>query len=251
MATSPGDESLPLHSAAASPPRPRRDSNESGAHAEMGQTHKDLELQRKRARDRKSQQAMRDRTKWTIHSLTEQVGVLTSSLDQRIHDFHALEARVRQLEGENAQLRAQNAALQLSLLGRGGDADASAGSPSGVSQGHSPGSVNNLSSPLWELVPNNTPPSCLADEILQNFVNKTRTGGLLMPMMPAEKAKRFPLKPNLCSLLDEKHRSEDLISNVVADIVRAYTEIQGLPRQVAVFFNMTLLIKVCEPLIET
>ncbi|KAI1316060.1 hypothetical protein F5Y16DRAFT_406911 [Xylariaceae sp. FL0255] len=77
----------------------------------------DIELQRKRARDRKSQQAMRDRTKWTIANLTEQVTFLTQVLDQRTRDAGLLDTRVRMLEKENVHLRTQNAALQLSLMG--------------------------------------------------------------------------------------------------------------------------------------
>ena len=51
------------------------------------------------------------------------------------------------------------------------------------------------------------------------------------------------MEPNLCSLLDTDRRTEDDISNAVADIIRAYTEIETLPKQVAVFYIMTTLLK--------
>lgn len=209
---------------------------------QLSASQRELDLQRKRARDRKSQQAMRDRTKWTINTLSEQVAVLSTALDQRTRDVAALEAKMGYLETENAQLRTQNAALQLSLLGRDGDDQASE-----IHAGHSPGSTVSLPSPLWELHPKNTPPSCIADQILQGFVDTIRAGGTLtgVPSSPREKAKKFPLKPNLFSLLDEKHRPDDDISNVVADVVRTYREIEGLPKQVAVFYLIATLLKVC------
>jgi hypothetical protein len=216
----------------------------------MTPAQRELELQRKRARDRKSQQAMRDRTKWTIQTLSEQVAVLTSALDQRSRDVATVEARIRLLESENAQIRAQNAALQLSLLGRnGGEADAGTVSD-GISVGvHSPGSIASspLPAPLWELYPKNTPPSCVADQIIQGFVDTVRSGAVITPSTSLEHAQRFPLRPNLCSLIDDEHRSNDDISNVVADVVRAYGEIEGRPKQVGVFYIMATLIKVRGP----
>src|SRR5690242_2636045 len=80
-------------------------------------TAKEIELAKKRARDRKSQQAMRERTKWTIANLTEQVAFLTRALEERSTEIAAVQSRVCSLETENAHLRTQNAALQLSLIG--------------------------------------------------------------------------------------------------------------------------------------
>lgn len=199
---------------------------------------RDLELQRKRARDRKSQQAMRDRNKYTIQSLSEQVACLSAALEERTQACDVLEAKLGFLETENAQLRTQNAALQLSLMGRDGlEGD-----------GQSPGVVSSVSSlgpPRWELLPKNTPPGCLADQILQGFVDAIRAeGALLLPSSPGERAARFPLRPNLGSLLERNHSSDDDISNVVADVLRTYREIEGLPKQVAVFYLMATLLKV-------
>lgn len=204
----------------------------------LSQSLREQELQRKRARDRKSQQAMRDRNKWAIQTLSDQVACLTSALDERNRAMSLLETKMKYLESENSQLRTQNAALQLSLMGRDGLSEEA---------GHSPGVVSNASSigpALWELHPKNTPPSCLADQILQGFVDGIRTEGVLVPSSPGERAARFPLRPNLCSLLDKSHHSEDDISNVVADVLRTYCEIEGLPKQVAVFYVMGALLKV-------
>ncbi|KAL2212990.1 hypothetical protein CC79DRAFT_1374457 [Sarocladium strictum] len=202
-------------------------------------SQRELELERKRARDRRSQQAMRDRNKWTIHTLSEQVAALDAALRERTRDLGALEAKVSFLEGENAQLRTQNAALQLSLLGRN-DED-------GVDMpGASPGvasTVSSLSTPLWEMFPKNITPTCLADTILQGFITTMRAEGVQKASRSGQKAARFPLRPNLQSLLDKEHRSEDDISNVVADILGTYREIEGLPKQVAVFYLMATLLK--------
>lgn len=228
-------------------------------------SQRELELQRKRARDRKSQQAMRDRTKWTINTLSEQVAVLSAALDQRARDMASLEGKMGYLETENAQLRTQNAALQLSLMGRrnsagdggGGGHDGAAASAAVATV--SPGSGHSLPSPLWELYPKNTPPSCLADQILQGFVDTIRASGTgsgaaagtVEPSSPRELARRFPLRPNLCSLLDRQRRSDDDISNVVADVLRTYREIEELPKQVAVFYIIATLLKVRQSVSES
>ncbi|KAK0388945.1 hypothetical protein NLU13_2522 [Sarocladium strictum] len=202
-------------------------------------SQRELELERKRARDRRSQQAMRDRNKWTIHTLSEQVATLDAALHERMRDLGALEAQVRFLEGENAQLRTQNAALQLSLLGRNGEED---GQMSGASPGVA-STVSSLSTPLWELYPRNIAPTCLADTILQGFIDARRAEGVQNMPRTGQDNPRFPLRPNLRSLLDKQHRSEDEISNVVADILGTYREIEGRPKQVAVFYIMATLLK--------
>lgn len=180
---------------------------------------------------------MRDRNKWTIQTLSDQVACLSSALEERTRALSVMEAKLGYLETENSSLRTQNAALQLSLLGREGNDD----------EGKSPGVVSTASSfgtALWELHPKNSPASCMADQILQGFVNAMRAEGLYKPSSPGERAARFPLRPNLCSLLDDANRSDDEISNVVADVVRTYREIETLPRQVAVFYIMATLLKV-------
>lgn len=206
----------------------------------QGQPLKELELQRKRARDRKSQQAMRDRNKWTIRTLTDQVAFLSGTLDQKARDVAALEAQIRHLKGENTQLRTQNAAFHLSMVAqKGNDGDASSSRAS-----HNPSGSGSLPSPPWKLYPKNTPPGCLTDQIVQGFVDRIRAAGGLMLSSRREKTNAFLLKPNLCSLLEETHRPEYDISNVVTDILGTHPEIEGLPRQVAAFYLMSTYLKV-------
>lgn len=205
------------------------------------QSSREMELQRKRARDRRSQQAMRDRNKWTIHTLSEQVAALDAALRERTRGIDVLEARVNYLEAENAQLRTQNAALQLSLLGRNGEEDG--GDVTGASPGVA-STVSSLSTPLWEMHPKNIAPTCLADTIFQGFIDTMRAEGVQKAMRMGHNSARFPLRPNLRSLLDREHRSEDEISNVVADVLGTYHEIEGLPKRVAVFYLMATLLKV-------
>ncbi|KAK2775859.1 trichothecene efflux pump [Colletotrichum kahawae] len=193
-----------------------------------GMTQQNVELQKKRARDRKSQQAMRDRNKWTIQNLNDQIAYLNSAMEERGQDVAILQTRIGVLEGENAQLRAQNAALQLSLMGR--NDDSGNGDDSFVFE-------RRLSDSPWELPSRNTAPGCIADQVLQGFVDSVRSDGILAS------TSSYTLKPKVSSLMQQQARSEDEISNVVADVVRTYPEIETLPKQVAVFQNMALLLK--------
>ncbi|KJR83826.1 uncharacterized protein SPSK_04278 [Sporothrix schenckii 1099-18] len=231
---------------------------------------KEIELQRKRARDRKSQQAMRDRTKWTIFNLNEQVAYLTQMLSDRARDVHLLNSRLRMLETENSQLRAQNAALQLSLMGSQpqsvdltNDAAAAAAAASALAGG-APGTSSSIGSCVsppddttsasgqsgavtaalpevvkkpWEIPPADGPPTCLSDQILQGFITSK------VHQRSVNGALAFGLKPNLCSLLEKDRRTCDAISDIVGDIVRSYFEIDTLPKQVAVFYIMCSLLK--------
>ncbi|KAI0152595.1 hypothetical protein GGR57DRAFT_469621 [Xylariaceae sp. FL1272] len=190
---------------------------------------RELELQRKRARDRKSQQAMRDRTKWTINSLTEQVTFLTQVLDQRTKDVGLLDARLRILEPENAHLRTQNAALQLSMLGSHQESNG---------QSPRPESAKNA----WELPPLHSAPNCISDQILQGFLSLKRDE-LLASKNPAMLRGTYTAGPDLCSLISKDRRSDDDISNVVGDIIRSYHEIDTLPQKIAAFYIMFTLTK--------
>jgi hypothetical protein len=170
---------------------------------------------------------MRDRNRWTIQNLTEHVAFLTQSVEERMRDIAMLNARLQVLEGENEHLRVENAALRLSMMSE-------EGSP--VPSPHPLAALY----PPWETPPNNTPPTCLADQILQTFVESRRRGSI----GSAERAAAYPSIPNLCSLLDKNQRTEDETSNVVCDIVRSYIEIETLPKQVAVHYVMSTLLKV-------
>jgi hypothetical protein len=191
----------------------------------------EVELQRKRARDRKSQQAMRDRNRWTVHNLTEHVAFLTRTGEETARDVATLNTRLQALETENEHLRVENAALRLSLMG---DDTVQQPQLSPVAP----------ICPPWETPPNNTPPTTLADQILQTFVETKRRGSVTASTPPVERAAAYPSISNLCSLLDKDQRTEDETSNVVCDIVRSYTEIETLPNQVAVHYVMSTLLKV-------
>ena len=231
----------------ASPTGPSGTSPGSNASSVDPSASEEAKRRQKRERDRKSQQAMRDRTRFTIEALNEQVALLTQALDertrsleettrlleQRMGDVYLFDARVRQLEADNAQLRTHNAALQLSLIGYSNSQSQSEA-----------GSARTPESNPWEVPPLNTPPSCLADQILQRFLDSKTEERILSPEDAARKATAYSSKPSLISLLHKGRRTEDDISNVVGDIIRSYFEIDTLPKQVASFYIMSTLLKV-------
>lgn len=178
---------------------------------------------------------MRDRTRWTIGNLTEQVTFLTQALEERARDVGMLDTRLRLLETENAHLRTQNAALQLSLIGYSNSQNPS-----------DSGSVRTPEPKPWEIPPLNTSPSCIADQILQGFLDSKREERLVSPAEAAEKAAAYSSSPNLLSLLHKDQRTNDDISNVVGDIIRSYLEIDTLPKKVATFYIMSTLLKVSD-----
>jgi hypothetical protein len=160
------------------------------------------ELQKKRARDRKSQQAMRDRTKWHIKHLESQVAHLTQIQGERDEELCKVRGQLRLIEGEVDHLRDQNAALRLRLMG----------------QSHAEPTSDVI--PRWQIPPSNVPPTCMADQIIQNLIKDgalaTSPGGY-HPAVYAD-------KPNLCALLDKDRRAEDVLCNIVGDIILSYKE---------------------------
>ena len=209
---------------------------------------REIELQRKRARDRKSQQAMRDRTKWTLSNLNEQVAFLTQMLDDRTCNVTLLNSRMRMLETDNAQLRTHNAALQLSLMGTqsrmGMPDDLAEVASTTIRPAANESSVMTAvelpetAKETWEIPPADGPPTCLSDQILQGFIASK------VHQRSVDGALAFAFKPNLCSLLEKDRRTSDAISDIVGDIVRSYFEIDTLPKQIAVFYIMCSLLKV-------
>jgi hypothetical protein len=193
--------------------------------------------QRKRERDRKSQQAMRDRSKWTIHNLMDQVAFLTRSMEEMVANSRLLNTRLAALEVENEQLRVQNAALRLSVIGADPEQ-----SQLVLTTLHPP--FVTPPSPCWQFPPQNSPPGCLADQILLEFVDSRRHASGLNGADAAESAPAYPLKPNLYALLNNDRKTSDETSNIVGDVVRSYAEIETLPKQVAVHYVMWTLLKV-------
>ncbi|OCL10036.1 hypothetical protein AOQ84DRAFT_316049 [Glonium stellatum] len=131
---------------------------------------------------------------------------------------------------ENDHLRVQKAALQLRLLGNGEDDGVLLSSDTA-----------RRSVPPHEAIPLNTAPTCMSDQILQTFVEtrwECHTFGT------ARMVEAYPEKPDLSALFDGRpNRSVDDTSAVVGDIVRSYTEIDTLPKQVAVHYVMSNLLK--------
>ncbi|KAF2735569.1 hypothetical protein EJ04DRAFT_576053 [Polyplosphaeria fusca] len=195
------------------------------------QSNQDHEnLQKKRARDRKSQRAMRERTKWNITYLTEQVNHLSQALEIETREKADLYNRFLAVSEENDHLRVQKAALQLRLLGNGQD------TPEGSSPVVPPGTLM-----PFEAVPLNTSPTTMSDQILQTFVESRWEA---YAFQTAGRVESYPDKPDLSALFDGRpNRRVDDTSAVVGDIVRSYTEIDTLPKQVAVHFCMSTLMK--------
>ncbi|PVH97919.1 hypothetical protein DM02DRAFT_657820 [Periconia macrospinosa] len=184
-------------------------------------------LERKRARDRKSQKAMRERTKWNIQSLTHQVEQLTQALSIETREKNELYNRFLAVSEENEHLRVQKAALQLRLLGNGHTPPDSASSPNPL--------------PPYETIPLNVAPTCMSDQILQTFVESRWEAHA---MQSAGRIPTYPDVPDLTALLDGRpNRVVDETSSVVGDIVRSYSEIDTLPKQVAVLYIMYSLMK--------
>ncbi|ORY09227.1 hypothetical protein BCR34DRAFT_376067 [Clohesyomyces aquaticus] len=209
-------------------------------------------LERKRARDRKSQRAMRERTKWNMQCLSEQVAQLTRALDISTREKDELYNRFLAISEENDHLRVQKAALQLRLLGNG-QGPAGAVGVEGVGVGVGVGDAAGLGIPALEAhesIPLNTCPTTMSDQILQTFVESRweayafegidvhRTGDI------GRRIEAYPDKPDLSALFDGRpNRRVDETSAVVGDIVRSYTEIDTLPKQVAVHYVMSTLMK--------
>jgi hypothetical protein len=183
------------------------------------------ELSRKRARDRKSQQAMRDRTKWQIQNLNERVRYLTQVVGEKDEENKGLHNRVRPTETELEQLRVQNAALRLRLMGQ------------------PPADTMCDMIPRWQIPPSNVPPTCMADQIIQNFILSGRAGDEGAATSPGGTSAIYADRPNLCSLLNKDYRAQDVLSTIVGDIITSYKEIETLPKQVACFHGITALLK--------
>lgn len=170
---------------------------------------------------------MRERTKWNIQCLTQQVEHLTQALDTETREKNDLYNRFLAISEENDHLRVQKAALQLRLLGNGQSTPDSS-SPTG---GLAP----------YEAIPLNTSPTCMSDQILQTFVESRWEA---YAFQTAGRIESYPDKPDLSALFDGRpNRSVDETSAVVGDIIRSYTEIDTLPKQIAVHYVMSTLMK--------
>ncbi|KAF2426612.1 hypothetical protein EJ08DRAFT_671828 [Tothia fuscella] len=206
------------------------------------------ELARKRARDRKAQQAMRDRNKYIIQALTQQVSDLKQALEHESQHSAELAFKMQSLEDENDSLHVQVAALRLRLLrGPAGE------HIEGMIQGSEPVLETR---PLWQITPLNTPPNCLSDQIQYDLFRRfrTQTLGSQYPVSPAASmtsnnpASTIPIltsltRFNLCPIVDKQLRSDNEISNVVSGIIWSYPEVNTLIKRVALHFLMSALLQ--------
>ncbi|KAF2501338.1 hypothetical protein BU16DRAFT_534024 [Lophium mytilinum] len=189
------------------------------------------DLARKRARDRKSQRAMRERAKWSMQCLTDQVTALTQALQNETREKEDLMSRFLAVSEELDHLRVQKAALQLRLLGNG----------TSTSKPESPVGTSPAALAPHEAIPLNTAPTTMSDQILQTFA-EARWEAYTSPSQARVEA--YPEKPDLSALFDGRpNRIIDETSGVVGDIVRSYKEIDTLPKQVAVHYVMSTLMK--------
>jgi hypothetical protein len=193
------------------------------------------DFEKKRARDRRSQQAMRDRTQGTIQNLSDQVRFLARSLEERTREVGILSSRLGVLSTENEHLRIQMATLQLEAeRGEEDEENVLLRSPaSSVSFRHP-----------WEMPTLNSTPNCIADQLLLDFIHFRRQRNALVFKRHAEKATSYIFKPDINSLLDKQRKVDDEISKVASDVVWSYSEIETLPKQIAVHHLMSVLLNV-------
>jgi hypothetical protein len=131
---------------------------------------------------------------------------------------------------ENDHLRVQKAALQLRLLGNGQEngEEGNGTDTAGILESH-------------EAIPLNTSPTCMSDQILQTYIESRWEA---YAFQTSSHVPTYPDKPDLSALFDGRpNRSVDETGAVVGDIVRSYTEIDTLPKQVAVHYVMSTLMK--------
>lgn len=244
---------------------PKTDNSNNGSTDNMSQ--EEINLMRKRARDRKSQRAMRERTKYTIQYLSEQVASLTDqlarlnhALEQEVQEKEALKAenkalleRVVNMEGDAEATRMREAALQLRSLGEGpletkcleGDGRDLKGKEMLLA---TPAPSIPLSPQLepYQRLPLNVPPGNLTDQIFQSFAESEWMRRRLNERNKAQGFDYYPDKPDLSPLLsDPPYRiAVDPVSTLLADIVRSYSVLDTLPKQMSVHFLMASLLKV-------
>jgi len=171
---------------------------------------------------------MRERTKWNIQLLTQQVDQLTTALQSTTQQKNDLYNRFLAISEENDHLRVQKAALQLRLLGNGQSPSEHGASPT-------------TAIAPYEAIPLNTSPTTMSDQILQTFVESRWEA---YAFQTAGRIESYPEKPDLSALFDGRpNRSVDETSAVVGDIVRSFREIDTLPKQVAVHYIMSTLMR--------
>jgi hypothetical protein len=226
------------------------------------------DLARKRARDRKSQRAMRDRTKYSIIELQSRVMELSSTLASQTAAFQDL---LQSSSSQAAALRAENQRLKNQL-----EESKYVGSDMCLENFRFPRSDSMLSElpmprplpgreqpqmilptgassrtndelPTYLRLPVNCAPICLSDRILQNYVQARRNGtkDITTQVMTEDQPAWLP---DINALLTPQAPKPSIdnrsVSTVVSDILLSYHEINTLPRKVAVLYIMYKLLNV-------
>lgn len=213
-------------------------------------------LARKRVLDRKAQQAARSRTKWTIENLQYQVAQLNEALIQETSRWQYL---VQESKDELALVQQENHDLRLQLQdamckssGPSANLSDSGTSPAIAdtweddmtdptrhnSASQSPGITPIIFEP-YESLPWNTDPTCVSDRILQSYAEMARM------RVHATSDIFLEERPDMSALL-ARYRTADPpgVSNVVSDILLAYSEINTLPKKAACLYVMYKLLNV-------
>ncbi|KAH7087227.1 hypothetical protein FB567DRAFT_62881 [Paraphoma chrysanthemicola] len=194
-------------------------------------------LARKRALDRKAQQAARNRSKLTIANLQFQVDQLNNAL---VNETSRLESLLQQSRHETERVRAENQALQLQLdnaLSRSCRRTAlDRRATEGVEPVLGPPSVSAFNLRPFESLPWNSEPTCQSDKILQDYVARARCQiHATMDIFLSE-------QPDVSGLLTRARSTDQHVSSVVSDVVLAYAEIDTLPKKAACLYVMYKLL---------
>jgi hypothetical protein len=80
----------------------------------------------------------------------------------------------------------------------------------------------------------NNSPDCIVDQLLLGFVHFRRQRNALVLKSHMGEANSYSFKPDINSLLDKKRKVEDEVSKVASDVVWSYSELETLPKQIAV-----------------
>ena len=183
-------------------------------------------IERKRAKDRRSQQAKRDRAKQKMHQLTNQVVVFKDMLAERTEHATSSDLLAARATAENKQLQLEVAALRKALTAHM-DRDALVETK-----------PVDIEVPLWSIPVTNTAPDNRSDSIWQGLLlsavakERIRLGSVQSPQSPSSTPRTS--RPNLCPLLDKTMRSDDDITNTICDVITTYPQIGTFTTRVAV-----------------
>ena len=179
---------------------------------------------------------MRDRTSWTLRSLTDQVTQLRQLLTNEQDEKTTLQTSLDTILQQNNLLRAENDALRRRRL----------------EDNRCISIASTLSQNPWEILPINVPPTCASDTIFQTFIDRRRaslaaatasTSPISLEAAAADLNREVSEGPNMNCLLNlHPCESTDTISHVVADVMKTYAEIGTPPKQVGCFYYMAKLL---------